>query len=443
MKSKKQNPNRHLWLRNNTWYLHWNIPRILRDDPFFSGRSIFSKSLQTEDVYEARKMRDLMVSKFQAMVTAKKVHARRSEFMAAYAEASRAKKTLESRLAYLDDFAAIDAYDALESAFDVEAVLEKGDVIKADAYLAAIHGKSELVEKYSITLEEAAWGFIKEHEGKVAKATLSRVKNATQSLITTSGNKDIRLNELDRRQVTRWINSISDTVSDSTRKGYIAALQKMWDWNWLHEHVEGESPFKGAKIEYQGDGSSYQEFTIEEMEEIVRLADAQERALIYFGLVTGFRLSELVGLNPDSFVVLEGVTAIKTGKGKTEASDRVLPLPRHLWKELQHCVDVKMWSESSVDAWSQRFGKLKLRATGKRDRSKCFHSFRHMTGTAYDRAFTEERFTSALLGHKNKKTDSLSYSLYSSGLTIGQYLQAVETMLASDYMSQFLKLFAK
>ncbi len=57
-------------------------------------------------------MRDLMVSKFQAMVTAKKVHARRSEFMAAYAEASRAKKTLESRLAYLDDFAAINAYDA-------------------------------------------------------------------------------------------------------------------------------------------------------------------------------------------------------------------------------------------------------------------------------------------------------------------------------------------
>ncbi|MFQ2448190.1 tyrosine-type recombinase/integrase [Aeromonas caviae] len=442
MKSKKQNPDRYLWLRNNTWYLHWNIPRILRDDPFFGGRSIFSKSLQTEDVYEARKMRDLMVSKFQAMVTAKKVHTRRAIFIAAYAEASRAKKELESQLTYLDDFAAVDAYDALESAFNVESVLEKGNVIKADAYLAAIHGKTELVEKYSITLEEASWGFIKEHEGKVAKATLSRVKNATQSLIAASGNKDLRLSELDRRQVTRWINSISDTVSDSTRKGYIAALQKMWDWNWLHEHVEGESPFKGAKIEYQGDGSSYKEFTLGEMAEIVRLADPQERTLIRFGLVTGCRLSELIGLNPDSFVVLEGVTAIKTGKGKTESSDRVLPLPRHLWKELQHCVDAKMWP-GSVDAWSQRFGKLKLRATGKRDRTKCFHSFRHMTATAYDRAFIEERFTSALLGHKNKKTDSLSYSLYSSGLTIGQYLQAVETMLASDYMSQFLKLFNK
>lgn len=156
MKSKKQNPDRYLWLRNNTWYLHWNIPRILRDDPFFGGRSIFSKSLQTEDVYEARKMRDLMVSKFQAMVTAKKVHTRRAIFIAAYAEASRAKKELESQLTYLDDFAAVDAYDALESAFNVESVLEKGNVIKADAYLAAIHGKTELVEKYSITLEEAS-----------------------------------------------------------------------------------------------------------------------------------------------------------------------------------------------------------------------------------------------------------------------------------------------
>ena len=47
------------------------------------------------------------------------------------------------------------------------------------------------------------------------------------------------------------------------------------------------------------------------------------------------------------------------------------------------------------------------------------------------------------LGHKHKRGESLSYGLYSSGLAPHQYLEAVETMLASDYMSQFLKLFNK
>ena len=93
--------------------------------------------------------------------------------------------------------------------------------------------------------------------------------------------------------------------------------------------------------------------------------------------------------------------------------------------------------------WSQKFGRLKLKATGKRDRVKGFHSFRHMTATAYEQVHTEERIVAVILGHKHKRGESLSYGLYSSGLAPHQYLEAVETMLASDYMSQFLKLFNK
>ncbi len=37
----------------------------------------------------------------------------------------------------------------------------------------------------------------------------------------------------------------------------------------------------------------------------------------------------------------------------------------------------------------------------------------------------------------------MSYGLYSSGHDYSRQLEAVETMLASDYMSQFLELFDK
>ncbi|MOA57200.1 hypothetical protein D3C78_1813350 [compost metagenome] len=64
-----------------------------------------------------------------------------------------------------------------------------------------------------------------------------------------------------------------------------------------------------------------------------------------------------------------------------------------------------------------------------------------MTATAYEREHIEERITSVLLGHKNKRGESMSYGLYSAGLSPKQYLEAVEKMLAGEYMQSFLKLF--
>ncbi|WP_223932256.1 hypothetical protein [Aeromonas caviae] len=74
--------------------------------------------------------------------------------------------------------------------------------------------------------------------------------------------------------------------------------------------------------------------------------------------------------------------------------------------------------------------------------SAVFHSFRKMAATGYQRAKVFEGIAAGILGHSRKGL-TLSYGLYATGFELQQQLEAVETMLASDYMSQFLKLFNK
>ena len=437
MPSKKTTLNNSLLLRGTTWYIHWNVPTALRNNPHFKGKKIYSKTLQTKDVYEARKMRDLLVAKFRAMADLSTTYAARRAFISHLAEASKAVEETKQKLIYLDGEKAFNAWDDLESAFNVAAVIEKGDFTRADAYLVAIHDKPEVAEKYTITLKDAVWDFLKAHEGKIATATISRTKRATESLIKT----DVKLKDVTSRQVTRWIKAISTEFSDSTRSGFLAALNKMWFWTWEHEHVDGVSPFKGIKMERQGDGTSYQEFTGKELQAIIARAEPAVLLLMRFGLITGCRVSELVGLTPASFSVVDGVHVVQIFKGKTDAAARMIPLPVPMWNELKAVVEAGTWEGRTSAIWASRFGETKEKATGKRDRDKVFHSFRHMTATAYEREHIEERITSVILGHKNKRGESMSYGLYSAGLSPKQYLEAIEKMLAGEYMQSFLKLF--
>ncbi|MNK90232.1 site-specific tyrosine recombinase XerD [compost metagenome] len=441
MPTKKTSLNNSLLLRGNTWYIHWNVPTALRNNPHFKGKKIYSKTLQTKDVYEARKMRDLLVSKFRAMADLSTTYAARRAFISHLAEASKAVEETKQKLIYLDGEKAFNAWDDLESAFNVAAVIEKGDFTRADAYLVAIHDKPEVAEKYTITLKDAVWDFLKAHEGKIATATISRTKRATESLIKAIGQKDVKLKDVTSRQVTRWIKAISTEFSDSTRSGFLAALNKMWFWTWEHEHVDGVSPFKGIKMERQGDGTSYQEFTGKELQAIIARAEPAVLLLMRFGLITGCRVSELVGLTPASFSVVDGVHVVQIFKGKTDAAARMIPLPVPMWNELKAVVVAGTWEGRTSAIWASRFGETKEKVTGRRDRDKVFHSFRHMAATAYEREHIEERITSVLLGHKNKRGESMSYGLYSAGLSPKQYLEAVEKMLAGEYMQSFLRLF--
>lgn len=442
MAAKNPPQNAYLFQRRSTWYIRWPVPPSLRNLAIFNGKALHIKTLKTTDLHEARYLRDLFLAKYSGDVTLALANLRRQTFLEAHREATEARREVEARLPYLSDEEALDALDGLESRFNAEARHDRGDHIRADAYLAALHGKEIIQEQYAITMKDAAWDFIKEHDGKIEQAVISRAKKASESLIKFIGKDKVKLKDVTKRQVTRWIDSIRE-LSDSTRSGYLVALHKIWHWHWLEERVDGESPFKGNKMTRNGDESSYENFTVEEVAGLVALAAPNMRELIRYALITGCRLNELVKLTPDNFTTGE-VFAVKIFEGKTKAATRTIPLPKEIWEAFKLCVDTGMWAGVRVDTWSSRFGELKKKVTGKKDRTKVFHSFRHMTSTAYERAFPrDENSTSVLIGHKRARGETMTYGLYSEGLSLQQYQEFVEGMIASPYMQQFLSLFTE
>lgn len=439
----------------NGWYLVWNVPKAIRGLPMFGGRRLYTKTLQTGDLKEAQRKRDLIIANFDRLVAQAEEAPKRLRFNAYIEEIQQAIREAEQRIEAVvlpGGQEVVVEPEGLHHAYDVEAAIARGDEELADAIKLALHGELEVGDKYAITLQEASKAFIESEKAKAAKglkaaapATLSRAKHAAESLASFLGRPAVLLKDVERRDVTLWLGSLAGNKSDSTRVGYLSALSLVWESCYLTRSVEGDNPFKSAGIKSTGDSQSYAPFTPEEMAQIVEKAPHDLRMLTKFGLITGCRLSEIIGLQADSFEISQGVPLVRIKAGKTANSIRAFPLPLGLWEELRQCVVGNVWpvpKSKNPHGWSSKFGKLKEAATGVRDRTKGFHSLRGMAITAYQRAGIPEDVTAPIVGHGTKGL-TMSYGLYSSGHDYSRQLEAVETMLASAYMSQFLKLFNK
>ncbi|WP_421331983.1 tyrosine-type recombinase/integrase [Aeromonas veronii] len=405
---------KHLQLRRYRYYLHWNVPKELRDHSFFRGKAIYAKSLQTSDLQQARRMRDAIVSEFMGLLERVREVPRQRHFNTILSEI---RQTVES-------YRPSDALCAASA-----------------APLAPMIGVTPTPAH--ISLRKAVDGFIKGNEDKVHKAILSKARSGAKSLLTVLNKRDVPLSSIQARDVTLWLQSISTDKSDWTRKGYRSALSSCWEWCYLNKQAEGTNPFLGARFKSGIAPKKYEPFTHEQLSAIISRASPQLKALIKFGLVTGCRIGELVCLGVNDFEIKGNVHIIKITDGKTYNSIRGIPLPEHLWRELKDYIINGLWLDrygnTSPAGWSAKFGRLKAEVTGERDKKNCFHSFRGMTITAYENAGIPEGMTSQIVGH-SKQGLTLSYGLYSSGYNYIYQIAAVEKMLNEDTMKNYLAL---
>lgn len=414
----------------NVWYLAWAVPRCIQHLPLFKGRRLYTKTLQTADLREAQRRRDCIVSTFSPLM--------------AEAEAVKQQRDSQQFNQYLRQLQAA-AGGALTQP---EAPPAPAPAPTKPAPKPA-PTPAKCPDVGAITVEAAAAEFIESEKHKaskgmkpVAEATLGRARNAATGLTEFTGKQAMA--DIERRDVTLWLASMAGKKSDSTRQNYVSALSLVWEYCYLLRKVDGSNPFKGVGFKSTGDHQAYEAFTLPELAALVGGATPAIKMLIKFALVTGCRLGEIVGLRDSDFEVRQGIHTLCIRAGKTQNSIRDIPLPQQLWAELQSCVTGRLWFQRNggTDAkqWSHTFGLLKAKTVGGRDRQKTFHSLRGMAITGYQRAGIPEDVTAPLMGHGVKGL-TLSYGLYSSGHTAAHQLQAVETMLASDYMQQYLALF--
>lgn len=132
-------------------------------------------------------------------------------------------------------------------------------------------------------------------------------------------------------------------------------------------------------------------------------------------------------------------------EGKTENAARIVPLPLPMWERRWAVMESGLWEREKTRTlvasanWSAMFQKLKEAVLDDAE-GLVFHSFRKVAATGYQRAGVFEGITAELLDHSRKGL-TMSYGLYATGYELSQLLEAVETMLASHYMPQYLALF--
>lgn len=425
---------KYLVKKANRYYIHWNIPKEVRH--LFDGKAIYSRSLQTEDLNVARVRRDNAVAELKAVVAKARVNPSRQRYLALITE-------IRSCLDNADD----SAYEGAQEGYGVllETAHRERDMVLVDAINTVLSDKKDIQAKYGMSLKEAAKLYLDDVKDKLASATVSRLRKGPDLFLGHLNKTDILFDEFDRRDVSEWIYELQKDNKTATVKGYLSALSQMWEWCYRRRDVDGVNPFKELTIRLKDDSESYQPFEPGQLALLIETAPDDLRLLIQLALVTGCRINELVALEPSVFTEIEGVHVFKIQEGKTLNSIRTVPLPYHYWLMAKDAAERAMWKRSETgDAkyWSQVFGRHKRLTLPDCGKQQAFHSFRGMTSTAYHRAGVNELTAAFIIGH-SRKTGTLTYNLYSSGLSYPQLLEAVETMLASDYMQQFLKLFNK
>ncbi|WP_253264853.1 DUF6538 domain-containing protein [Aeromonas media] len=82
----------------NVWYLVWNVPKAIRGLPMFGGRRLYTKTLQTGDLKEAQRKRDLIVANFDRLVAQAEEAPKRLKFNAYIEEIQQAVREAEQRI---------------------------------------------------------------------------------------------------------------------------------------------------------------------------------------------------------------------------------------------------------------------------------------------------------------------------------------------------------
>lgn len=425
----------------HVWYLSWAVPKSIQCLPTFSGRRVYTKTLKTGDLREAQLRRDSIIASFGP-------HLLEAEANAAATAAQKFSQYLVGLRASLSGTPAAGTPTVTPAVPHTVAPVSPPPKKPSPKPTKPAPKPAPKRKPRGVTVQAAATEFLKEAERRAAQGkpvtdgTLSRVRNASVGLVEFTGKQ--RLAEIERRDVTLWIASLAGEKSDNTRKKYLSAMSLVWGHCYLLRMVDGDNPFKNTGFKATGDLQSYEPFSQQEVAGIVRESDTALRVLVKFGLITGCRLGEIVGLREDDFEIEDGVHVLRIRAGKTSSAIRSLPLPRALWEELRAHVVGRLWylqsGDTNASQWSNKFGVVKARVTGSRDRVKGFHSLRGMAITGYQRAGIPEDVTAPLVGHSTKGL-TLSYGLYSSGHTLPHQLQAVEAMLAGEYIQQYLALF--
>ena len=416
----KKTDTKYLKLRGNIWWYQRRVPKHLASQ--FPDQTMIQVSLDTGDIREARKKRDVLSGQLESKSLRQVNRSDSHKFRELVREMERDKKH------YPDEW---------DMGIYPETLIQQGRKLELEAYMT-VNGAKDYSRKYRITLTQGykMWledvGHTKndEHKQKVEKA----IKEFGKYCFKHYGwidSPDIAVEDIERKMVYSYIKHLSKTYKKTTVQGTISRINTIWLYLKRIDEITGENPFQDHIYSSAEDDQieKREMFTPEEMK-IIREHKWEKQIyhlLVDLGIFTGCRISELCNVKKRHVVVDDGIVALNIEKGKTKAATRTVPLPNDIGQRvLEHIQKLKdedyLIGITSKTA-SRTFSNFKTRYVSK-SKTKGFHSFRHMYITAMERAGVPENVTAQIVGHKRGNT--MSYGYYSKGHELKRLKGAID-----------------
>jgi integrase len=412
--------NKYLKKRKNrdVWMFQIRIPKEIRH--LYDGKEIYVQSLQTSCVKTARLRRDSLLGKI-AVQKEQAIDGGRSTFLGFYNNLDQAKREAKGDR--------MEAYYQLEHSTLVGT--EEHPDIRREAFRAVESGVMPV--KYTYSMREALNDWLGKNKLR-NKDTIVKMKSTAERFLRYLNVHDTPLMGIERKQVIGFTDQLIQEVSVSTIKGHLSRLKSIYDHAWrIAEIDKRDNPFDSHILTHYEEGAVVEKkqlFSREEINKIINWANSESdsiKALVYLGLYTGCRISEICAVTPEDVYIEGELMALYIRKGKTTAATRTVPLPKVVHEIVRKRLESVDAGQSLIGMdgkkASRAFSNFKSAMVTK-DKSRTFHSFRVHMSTAYQRAGIDESSAAFVIGHKGGKT--MTYGYYSKGEELRKHCEFAE-----------------
>ncbi|WP_157753545.1 tyrosine-type recombinase/integrase [Thiomicrorhabdus chilensis] len=425
-----KNP-RHLTKQFNTWTYQRRVPKELKEHPLFIGMTTIRKSLKTDSLQVALKLRDEEDAKLEALingdliVTTEQIYQELVDQMGPpLAPKSEEDK---SNLRHI--------VDTMRDKYRIGNTLHED--YKKDAELMAFSNYINRMEgdnKHPIdaTLKQALQ-LTKTKATKDGRAPryINSYDNVVSKFLNFLQLPDIGLNWIDTTMVDEYIEHRLEAVSSKTTKNDITTLSAIFKTAKRKRMVDTDNPFTHTGISTKNK-KIRQAFSVSEARKILEGLPERFKLAWTITYYTGVRRDELFKLNSSSIVNMESqngnikcFSIAPDGDGKTESATRFIPIH----PDLEPLLD----NFSGFDFKPNTFSTHRLTVTkeifGEEfAESHTLHSLRHTFSTTLHNHFPEQpQVVDWLTGH-NRTLTTESYQTYFHGYGLDKLYDAIKVL---------------
>jgi site-specific recombinase XerD len=416
----------------NVWFVVVDVPPSLRA---LVGSKRLRKTTGTSDIHLARLRRLTILSDLKARIeAARKVDPNNPESNI-MAKALEWRKEIEGTLdpAKRDDlrFLAVDAAEAIEKAEGFEAAKSFHDVATGKGTPLNLFLEEWLQEKRYGARQAADYRRFVERLGEWLRGAglVETLETVTDRVASAFKSKSL----------------MAAGLNPKTANKIMSGLRSYWTWLGRQGH-SAHNPWLGKslpKLEVPQDEKE-RAFTDNEIQ--LLLSGKPDQTLsdaMMISALSGMRLDEIFQLKVKHCT--QGVFKVSHGTtGKTKAAERLVPIHtglKAIIKRLSAGQDDEAyimaeesagWGKSRSMAVSKRFATYRRgmgvdeMIEGKRRSLVNFHSFRRWFITKADQAGCRKEDIERVVGHK---VQGMSLGLYSSGMTLEQAREVVQSVM--------------